>query len=201
MKEIELLVKQIKPFFEDDEMEGYRFSPYIKQLIELLENSKPSKERVDNYLLIGDAYKKMGRFSLAASYHEKALDDIIVLKVSKGLDELFYSVLRERNFYVDDDCKDVLDQVKESGLLDERLLKETYENVMNNRRSLRHDPVEMSEEYLAVIDEVEEKIAKNRTFKGMGSCHEIWSLKWQYLLEKGINWKSPSMLNPRVMFD
>ena len=69
------------------------------------------------------------------------------------------------------------------------------------RRSLKHDPVEMSEEYLAVIDEVEEKIDQNRTMRGMGSCHEIWGLKYEYLLEKGIHWKSPSVLNPRVMFD
>ena len=59
----------------------------------------------------------------------------------------------------------------------------------------------MSEEYLAVIDDVEEKIDKNRPLVGMGSCHEIWDLKYQYLLEKGIRWKSPQILNPRVMFD
>ena len=72
---------------------------------------------------------------------------------------------------------------------------------MNRRRNLKHDPVEMTEEYLAVIDEVDEKIEKNREYHGFGSCHHVWSLKTDYLAEKGIVWKSPVVLNPRVRFD
>ena len=72
---------------------------------------------------------------------------------------------------------------------------------MSHRRNLKHDPVEMSETYLAVIDEIEARIEKNRTLRGMGSCHEIWALKQEYLAEKGIEWQSPVILNPRVMFD
>ena len=46
-----------------------------------------------------------------------------------------------------------------------------------------------------------EKIEKNRQHHGFGSCHHVWSLKTDYLAEKGIEWKSPVVLNPRVRFD
>jgi hypothetical protein len=61
--------------------------------------------------------------------------------------------------------------------------------------------VEATEEYLAVIDEVDEWIEKNREYRGFGSCHHVWRLKAEYLAKKGITWRSPAALNPRVRFD
>ena len=58
--------------------------------------------------------------------------------------------------------------------------------------------VEKTEEYLAVIDKVEEKIEKT---KQMNFCLEYWNLKAQFLFEYGILWRSPTQLNPGVMFD
>ena len=80
-------------------------------------------------------------------------------------------------------------------------MDDVFDTVMKHRRNLRHDPVEMAEEYLAVIDEVDEKIEKNREYHGFGSCHHVWSLKTDYLAEKGITWHSPGVLNPKVRFD
>ena len=80
-------------------------------------------------------------------------------------------------------------------------MDDVFDTVMNRRRNLKHDPVEMTEEYLAVIDEIDEKIEKNREYRGFGSCHHVWSLKTDCLAEKGIEWKSPVVLNPRVRFD
>lgn len=69
---------------------------------------------------------------------------------------------------------------------------------------LKYDPIENSAEYKAVIKDVEkelDKLLKNKP-KGMGFCHIYWYEKRRILKEKyGIDWKSPSLMNPRVLFD
>ena len=37
--------------------------------------------------------------------------------------------------------------------------------------------------------------------RGMGFCHSYWSTKRAVLARRGIRWKSPSAMNPGVMFD
>ena len=78
---------------------------------------------------------------------------------------------------------------------------DVFSTVMSRRRNLNYDLVDMIEEYLAVIDEIDEKIENNREYRGIGFCHHVWSLKTDYLAEKGIKWRSPGDLNPRVIFD
>ena len=117
------------------------------------------------------------------------------------LNNLFYDYLKERNYYVDDDCLDVIETVKKHQLISEESLNNIVSIVYKSRRSFKHDPVEMTTEYLSVIDEVEKEIFKKRTVFGMGACHEIWALKEEALAKRGISWMSPGMLNPRVMFD
>ena len=211
INQVEELRKQVEACIDDDEFKGYKASPFLKIMIGILDaNNYEDEDSLEfvyrNYLYVAYKYKRMGRFSLSAIYEEKALDIALELyydheKTMKDVDTLLYGILVDRNYYKDDNCCDVLDKVRGSNLIDPNTIEQIDNRVMMRRRSLKHDPVEMSEEYLAVIDEVEEKIDKNRTLHGLGSCHEIWSLKYQYLLEKGINWKSPAVLNPRVMFD
>ena len=196
---------------EDDDFKGYKVSPLLKEIVNLLEDNNDKEQdtlgiQFNTYQFVSEVYKRMGRFSLAAKYHEKALDASIVLctrynKKLNGIDALLYDILRERNYYVDDDCLDILDKLRGTGLIEEPTINKTVDRALKRRRGLRNDPVEMSEAYLAVIDEIEERIDQNRTIYGMGACFEIWNLKAQYLAEKGISWSSPAILNPRVMFD
>ena len=69
---------------------------------------------------------------------------------------------------------------------------------------LKHDPIEDTAEYKGVIKDVEkelDKLLKDKP-KGMGFCHIYWYEKKRILKEKyGIEWKSPSLMNPRVRFD
>lgn len=68
---------------------------------------------------------------------------------------------------------------------------------------LKFDPVERSEEWEKCIYEVEaecDKRLKNER-KGMGFCFSYWSTKKAVLAEFGIEWDSPAVMNPRVMFD
>lgn len=68
---------------------------------------------------------------------------------------------------------------------------------------LLFDPVERTREWEDIIYEVEK--ACDKRLKGvprcMGFCHEYWSVKREELAKRGIDWKSPRMMNPRVMFD
>ena len=196
---------------EDDDFKGYKVSPLLKEIVNLLEGNNDKEQdalgiQFNTYQFVSEVYKRMGRFSLAAKYHERALDASIVLctrynKKLNGIDALLYDILRERNYYVDDDCLDILDKLRGTGLIEEPTIDKTVDRALKRRRGLKNDPVEMSEAYLAVIDEVEERIDQNRTIYGMGACFEIWNLKAQYLAEKGISWSSPAILNPHVMFD
>lgn len=68
---------------------------------------------------------------------------------------------------------------------------------------LKFDPVERSEEWEKCIYDVEAEC--NRKLKhekvGMGFCYSYWSTKKSVLAKHGIEWNSPSTMNPRVIFD
>ena len=68
---------------------------------------------------------------------------------------------------------------------------------------IKHDPVEDTPQYLAIKDELEEKIyAKIGRETYMGYCYRYWSAKKEILKKDyGIDWESPSALNPHIIFD
>ena len=213
-KEIVKIVEKIKSRKEHENAGAtFRDVPDLKRLDELFTNNLDNDEdslilAAMGYKYLADEYTSLTRMSIAGGYLEKVLKLKIRLlkefrneKAIEGSESVLSNLLRDRNFFVDDECLDILDLVKGSGLISDDKIDEIYQSRMKSRRTFNNDPVEMTPEYLAVIDEVEEKIAKNKKLKGMGSCFEEWELKTEYLAEKGIIWKSPSMLNRGVMFD
>lgn len=70
-------------------------------------------------------------------------------------------------------------------------------------RHLLFDTVERTEAWENVIYEVEKRCYEKTQSepKGMGFCFEYWSIKESILLEYGIDWRNPHLMNPRVMFD
>ena len=68
---------------------------------------------------------------------------------------------------------------------------------------LRYDAVEDTLHFMEIEDEVMEEIERKRgKLRFMGACHLIWMEKKHILKEKyGIDWRSPSELNPDAMFD
>lgn len=70
-------------------------------------------------------------------------------------------------------------------------------------RLLKFDPVERTKEWEAVIFDVEkecEELLKDEP-RCMGFCFSYWSARTAALSARGIDWKSPLLMNPRVMFD
>jgi len=213
--------ERLKELFELIEKNGdynayeltYRAVPYLKETEEIVEVQLASESPYDKVTLLdsatimrylAEAYDRLGRFAVSVRYYNRAIELAAKLYTMYGEEMqdssgMIYNALKARNYYVDDDCEDIREQALV--FISKELVDDVFSTVMNRRRNLKHDPVEMTEEYLAVIDEVEEKIEKNREYRGFGSCHHVWSLKTDYLAEKGIEWKSPVVLNPRVRFD
>ena len=191
----------------------YLAVPYLKETEEIVEAQLASESPYDKVTLLdsatimrylAEAYDRLGRFAVSVRYYKRAIELAAKLYTMYGEEMqdssgMIYNALKVRNYYVDDDCEDIRELA--ITFISKELVDDVFSTVMKRRRNLKHDPVEMTEEYLAVIDEVDEKIEKNREYRGFGSCHHVWSLKTDYLAEKGIVWKSPVVLNPRVRFD
>lgn len=108
--------------------------------------------------------------------------------------------------------------LEESGWLDFRLTKE-LERAMADMFTqtelfkimldpkighLRTDPVEYSWEWEKIYYDVEAELDRRlaNVPRQMGFCFQYWAMKRELLMEKyGIDWRSPSQMNPRVMFD
>lgn len=67
------------------------------------------------------------------------------------------------------------------------------------------DPVEQTEAYLNIRDELEQKIrARMKDINPflLGRCHIYWAIKQDILWrDYGIRWRSPQELNPAIHFD
>ena len=213
--------ERLKELFELIEKNGdynayeltYQAVPHLLETEEIVEAQLASESPYDKVTLLdsatimrylAEAYDRLGRFAVSVSYYKRAIELAAKLYATYGEEikdssGMIYNALKARNYYVDDDCEDIRKQALV--FLSEDIVDDVFDTVMNRRRNLKHDPVEMTKEYLAVIDEVDEKIEKNREYRGFGSCHHVWSLKTDYLAEKGITWNSPVVLNPKVRFD
>ena len=70
-------------------------------------------------------------------------------------------------------------------------------------KHLLFDPIERTLEWEVNIYDAEEETYKRLgdTPRCMGFCFEYWANLRDVMAEKGIEWKSPHIMNPRVMFD
>ena len=87
--------------------------------------------------------------------------------------------------------------------VDPDLSEEEFLKRVGNYRSLKYDPIQNTPEWEEIIYEVEKEL--DEKFRGvdryMGFCHEYWSAKRAALAKRGIEWRSPQQMNPRVRFD
>jgi hypothetical protein len=83
----------------------------------------------------------------------------------------------------------------------DRVSPETF--MKRHHRHLNFDPVERTQLWEDVYYEAEQECDRRLgdTPRGMGFCFAHWSTFRQVLAERGIRWRSPSEMNPRVLFD
>lgn len=69
--------------------------------------------------------------------------------------------------------------------------------------TLKVDPVQATKEWEDNIYEVEKEVDEQLKDepRGMGFCFSYWSAKKAALARRGIEWRSPSAMNPKVKFD
>ena len=191
-------------------MPTYNDSPYLSEMAELVLRQRDNdietlEETIPALWYLTEAYDKMCRAGMSVKFYTPQLQDYTELMKLREydsddmerLESCFYLAVKARNYYEPDDCSDLVEIV--SGSLPDERIRELLLSAQENRQGfIKNDPVEKTEEYLAVIDKVEEKIDKA---KQMNFCLEKWDLKAQFLFEFGILWRSPAQLNPGVMFD
>ncbi len=100
--------------------------------------------------------------------------------------------------YYEDSCTYHLLQTIDHEMTDEKFIEMT-----KSYRSLLFDPIQRTPQWENVIYDVEREcheILKDEP-RHMGFCHRYWSVKREVLAKRGIEWKSPQAMNPRVRFD
>ncbi len=189
---------------------NYKASPYLRELAGIiLSQDGQDVETLENKICvlqyIADCYYSMGRPAVSAKYYTPLLQAHVALQQLRRYDkeeqdafeDAFFLAVKCRNYYTPNDCEDLKRIVLP--VLSDRKTEKLYQEGKTARNGMpKSDPVEQTEEYLAVIDEVEALIDRHKT---MDFCMEYWSLKGQFLAQKGIHWQSPVILNPGVMFD
>lgn len=167
------------------------------------------------YHFLADCYKSMGRAAAAEVFYKLFFDMGLILgkqyfaeeenmKDKERLISDAYEYAYSMNCYQDnsvDDLKGILGELLCGKDLEEAL-KNTDDGKMRAKTGLVKDPVEMTAEYLSVIDEVEKEVSEKLGDNYyMGKCFEIWELTKSLLADYGIDWHTPSELNPGVIFD
>jgi hypothetical protein len=71
---------------------------------------------------------------------------------------------------------------------------------------IAHDPIEGDPVVGPLVKQAEEEaiadLAKGEFVLDLGYCHMLWDRQKKILKERyGINWKTPSEMNPMVIFD
>ena len=75
---------------------------------------------------------------------------------------------------------------------------------IESQSMLKSDPIEWTLEWESIIDKADSMVFSELkdTPRGMGFCFAYWSKRREILeREFGVEWRSPAVMNPRVMFD
>lgn len=118
---------------------------------------------------------------------------------------LLLSVLREIEIQSNHNLSITEDVVKELRLY-ERNIEFADKGQLEQIRETGHlksDPVEWTSRWEEVIDDAD-RITYSRLKdmpRGMGFCYALWYERTNVLQEFGIEWKSPKVMNPKVLFD
>ena len=189
----------------------WRDVPMLCEIETILAQHDDLEDREDNLVLLeylADKYGCMGRDCIAAKFWmqyvqiacallgeapDEALEKELCIAVSEAAEA------RNGYYGVEDDCADLLALVTPV-LGAERAAERIKKGI--GYVHLRVDPVEASEDYLAVIDAIEQQLDEELgTDQFMGKCYRIWSRKQELLEEFGIEWRSVHRLYPRIHFD
>jgi len=174
------------------EMRQWRNIPLVKECLELLQSIHDDEAATGMAMACGAIIEQLPEYDVPRLV----------------LDILHYELeLLERGGEQDGNRYPTVEDVKSSILrledyIDiEHLSSEAFRE--KYKRHLKADPVERTPEWEVMYYDVEMECDRRLgdTPRGMGFCFAYWSTLRQVLSERGIEWHSPSELNPRVLFD
>lgn len=160
---------------------------------EIMAHAKELMQSVDT---LPDAYHALRRIADCLYEHPRLL---LQLKMTELETVERAEAIEHKEFSVKAPLLKEIDQLKANiQAADEGRWKDIHDGKM-----LKSDPVEWTAEYEAVIDEVDREAFAQLTDapRGMGFCFGYWAAKGAALAKRGIEWRNPHIMNPRVMFD
>ena len=173
----------------------YRFSKFYwrgrahADLLFKLLNEKLSitkSQKADFYFELGTYYRSISRYQKALECFEMAFS------YRKDEPSLYYIVLTERYLYPD----------KSIDIKNKSLLSPRVKLALQGKSGLKIDPIEKSEEFQQIFDEVHEEALEIIEKEGdLHLCHQMWGILSELYAKRGIFWRSPALMNPHVMFD
>lgn len=189
----------------------YKDIPALREIDEILKAEYLSEKPYTRDTLLdsivavrylANAYEFMWRIAYAVKYYNLLLELENELyrsfgELDQNLADDYYTALRARNYYRKDNCTDLSELVKD--LLPEDKRANIEKQILVDWTPLKHDPVELTDEYLSVIDEVERRMDTEeiRTMHHFQRS-EIFE---KLLSEYGVRWVPITKLNPNMHFD
>lgn len=189
----------------------YKDVPALQEIEGIVKEQMPSESPCDRDTLVdsifavrylGNAYESMWRIAYANKYYKWLFDIHLELyrrfgEKDRELADDYYTALRARNYYGKDECDDLSEIAKE--LLSDMKRMNIEKQILEDFHPLKHDPVELTDEYLAVIDEVDRlmDVLENKSVHSFVRNERFQALLLQY----GIKWEPMTSLNPGWHFD
>ena len=164
---------------------GRSHADYLFNLLNENRNMKKS-QKADFYFELGTYYRSVSRYQKALECFKNAF------ALRKDEPSLYYIVLTERFLHPDKDI-----EIKNKSLISPRV-----KLALQGKGGLKIDPIEKTEEFINVFDEVHEEALEIIEKEGdLHLCHQMWGILSDLYAKRGIFWRSPALMNPRVMFD
>ena len=155
-----------------------------------------AKEMMDSVDTLPEAYHALRRIADCIDEHPRLL---LQLKLTELETVKRAEAIEKEEFSVKKPLLEEIEQLKANiQAADEGRFSD-----IKTGRMLKSDPIEWTTEYENVIDDVNKEVYANlkNTPRGMGFCFGYWAEKRTALAKRGIEWKSPNIMNPRVLFD
>lgn len=197
-----------------EEQKLWKNIPLIKECLDIMKNHTPLRDEI---------ITPVSRMFICQKIMQEDFVDVMETPF------IYQSLCEYWRVCYEDSCKEDYiyeDAEAETGMMDFKLFHkdryfETVDSFINklawllapsgnkdismweSMRTIKYDPVQLTKVWDDNIYDVEMEcdLALKDEPAGMGFCHSYWSEKKAALAKRGIAWKSPSVMNPGVMFD
>lgn len=207
----------VVPEYQSSQTSSENLDELLKTCIECVKQAKEAMEEYNSPWQVAEFARKYADaaeilkgyehiLNTLYSLNEKMLEQIFdhprlklrILRIQ--LDVLIYiEAVNGHELGITEDISDEIDELSKCiALADEGRLAEIPQT-----GHLKRDPVEWTARWEQVIDEADRIAYENLRDvpRGMGWCFGFWSERKAALKKFGIDWRSPHLMNPGVLFD